>query len=56
MKSADIPAVFFTVDQPINRIMGDKNIPPPTPIKPETKPTMAPIKRAKGMFTGFRSF
>ena len=55
INSAAIPEAFFTVVQPSIIIIGDKNIPPPTPNSPEIRPIMAPIIRANGRFNFFRS-
>ena len=50
-----IPEVVLVVLHPKNKISGDKNIPPPVPVKPAKNPIKAPIIIAK-INGGFLSF
>ena len=43
MNNAQAAAVSLLVAQPLSTNKGDKNIPPPTPTNPETRPIPAPL-------------
>src|SRR5688572_1624467 len=50
MNIAEIPAAVFVSDQFINSRIGVRKIPPPTPTRPESKPTIAPMTSAIQMY------
>jgi len=43
MKTAAVPDADLTAVHPKARIMGDRKIPPPVPVRPEMKPIIAPV-------------
>ena len=46
INAAAVPDACLTVVQPKKIISGDRKIPPPVPVKPESKPIKAPPKKA----------
>ena len=46
MKSEAVAAALFGVAQPFNRRIGERKIPPPTPITPLIKPIPPPMGKA----------
>ena len=50
MKTAAVPDAPLTLVHPKKIISGDKNIPPPVPVRPDSKPIQTPINTApKGL-------
>jgi hypothetical protein len=46
MNNAAVPLAPFVVVHPANMISGERNIPPPVPVKPARKPITPPVKTA----------
>ena len=43
IKAAQIPEVVRVLAHPEKRMMGERNIPPPVPVRPESPPIIPPI-------------
>lgn len=56
MKSAATPEAFFTEVQLVMIMIGERKIPPPTPIKPEKSPITEPIPNPHGRGIGLVLF
>ena len=53
INKAAVPYAPFTEVQPRNTIKGDKNIPPPVPVKPDINPINNPAKNPRNGLTSF---
>src|SRR5687767_11666114 len=55
MNNAEMPAVVLVSDQCINKSIGVRKMPPPTPTRPESNPIPAPMIRAIQILGGSTS-
>ena len=56
INAAAVPEAPLIVVQPRIRISGDKKIPPPVPVSPESKPIIYPAKKPINGFTVLLDF